>query len=389
MEWRGNKVNSPRTPQVPVFPAKGPQPMNEHAVRAMLEGGGGLAGRAARAALWLPGKAYGLAMTLRREAYARRIFSSSPAGVPVVSVGNLTAGGSGKTPLTVLLARELAAAGRKPAILMRGYRSADGLSDEAALYRELVPDAILEVNPDRRAGAAAAVRRGADVVLLDDGMQHLKLRRDLDLVLVDATSPWGGGNTIPGGLLREPKSALAAAGAVIVTRSDQVAPATLSVLEAEIRRLVPDIPVFTARHRPARLARLDNASLPLDALRDRNVVALSGIARPEAFHATLRGLGAHVVDGVACPDHDRLDDETVKSALAKAEAAGAVVVITEKDRAKKIFADLCGQTADRSIIGHYNVYEEIWTLGIEQDIDGGENLLALIKTVLEEKSPSA
>ena len=359
--------------------------MDEHAVRAVLEGGGGLAGRAARAALWLPGKAYGVAMTLRRAAYGRRIFSSFPAGVPVVSIGNLTAGGSGKTPLTVLLARDLAAGGRKPAILMRGYRSAGGVSDEAALYARLVPEAILEVNPDRCAGAAAAARRGADVVLLDDGMQHLRLQRDLDIVLIDATSPWGGGNTIPGGLLREPKSALAVSGAIVITRSDQVAPGVVSALEKEMGRRVPGVPVFTARHRPARLFRLDNAPVPLEALRERNVVALSSIARPEAFRATLTGLGAVVIGSVACPDHHDLDRKTVLSALAMAEAGGAMVVITEKDRAKKIFADLSPKSADKDIMGphgHSNVYKGIWTLGIEQEIDGRHRLLALIEKTL-------
>lgn len=344
-------------------------PMNEHSLRKILEGGGGAGGRALRALLWAPGVLYGAAMRFRREAYRRGVFSSVSASVPVVSVGNLVAGGSGKTPLVVFLANELLALGRKPAILLRGYRAEAGLSDEAVLYSERAPGAILAINPDRRAGAADAVSRGADVLLLDDGMQHLQLRRDLDIVLVDATSPWGGGNTIPGGLLREPKSALSAAGAVVVTRSDQAAPAALDSLLSEIRGGVPGVPVFTARHKPVRLTGLAGESVPLDSLRRRAVVALSGIARPEAFQRTLSDLGADVVGSVAGRDHDAFTEETVQGALRLAAPKNAVVVITEKDRARAIFSS--GAFAREGSTG-------ILTLGIEQDIDGREAFIRLV-----------
>jgi tetraacyldisaccharide 4'-kinase len=357
--------------------------MNEHAIRNILEGGGGPAGTLARALLWLPGKLYGAAMRLRREAYRQGIFSSKRADLPVISIGNLTAGGSGKTPTTAWLARELDDLGWKAAILMRGYRQEDGLSDEAVLYQTLAPNALVEVNPDRRAGAKAAAARGANVILLDDGMQHLKLQRDMDIVLIDATSPWGGGNTIPGGLLREPKATVALAHAIVLTRSDHLPPPRLASLRAEVVGLAPGTPIFTARHRPARLVRLDGTPLPVDALRGKNVIALSGIARPEAFRATLEQLGAIVAGSVAGRDHAAFDREFVNAALARAAAAGAVVVMTEKDRCRRIFSALAEETADNSIAaGADPVHGSLLTLGVELDVDDKDRLLALVRETL-------
>ncbi len=344
--------------------------MDEHSLRRLLEGGGGWPGALLRAALWLPGRAYGGLMRLRRAAYAAGLLKSCRPPVPVVSVGNLTAGGSGKTPFTAMLARDLAARGQKPAILLRGYRqSGDGQSDEAGLYRRLCPEALVEVGADRRASAERAVRAGATVLLLDDGFQHLKLRRDLDIVLVDATSPWGGGNCLPGGLLREPRRALAAAGAVILTRSDQQEATAIENLRAEIAALAPAAPVFLARHRPARLERLDGTGLPLDWLRDRKVLAVSGIARPEAFAATLAGLGARVVGELAGRDHAHFDSGFPKLAAARAAELGAVPVTTEKDRAKQIFSEL----ADNMNMGAFLV------LGVDMAVDGAEALTDLIR----------
>lgn len=355
--------------------------MNEHALRTILEGGGGPAGRLLRAVLWTPGKAYGLAMRLRRMAYKHGLMASTRVPVPVISIGNLTAGGSGKTPLALFVANELLRKGRTPAILMRGYRAEAGHSDEADLYAKRAPGAILAINPDRRAGAAGAIAGGADVLLLDDGLQHLKLQRDIDIVLVDATAPWGGGNTLPGGLLREPRSALDAAGAVVVTRSDQIPPPSLDALVREIRSLVPGTPVFTARHRPARLARLDDSPLPLDSLKGKNAVALSGIARPEAFRKTLACLGASVVGAVEGRDHDAFTQDVVLSAVRMAKERNAVVVVTEKDRARRIFADPHIRKADKESTDN-DMYGSIWTLGIEQDIDGKDAFIGLLAAQL-------
>lgn len=351
--------------------------MDEHDARRMLEGEGGAAGALARAGLWLPGKAYGAAMRLRRAAYERGLLGSVHPGVPVISVGNLTAGGSGKTPFVVMLAEMIAELGKKPGILLRGYRrSAAGLSDEEALYAAHCPWAAVESGSDRRASAARAVAAGAEALLMDDGFQHLRLRRDLDVVLVDATSPWGGGNTIPGGLLREPRAALSRAGVVAATRSDQVVPETLAGLLAEIRCLAPSALVLTARHSPAVLLRLDGSTLPLDTLRERRVVALCGIARPEAFAITLADLGAEVVRVVAGRDHSHFDRRFVEQALSQARNDGATVVTTEKDRTKQIFAEFADNMYGRE-------GDEILTLGIRQTVDDKAALQAIVARLIE------
>ena len=356
--------------------------MDEHHIRKMLEGGGGAPGALLRAALWLPGKAYGTAMRLRRAAYRAGLLASRPAGAPVVSVGNLTAGGSGKTPFTIMLARGLAVRGMRPAILLRGYRQSDtGLSDEAVLYRDRCPEAILEVGSDRVAGAERAIAAGADVIIMDDGLQHLRLRRDMDIVLVDATAPWGGGNTIPGGLLREPRDTLAQASIVVVTRSDQVSAETLAGIRADAASLAPGVPVLTARHRPSGLRSLAGGTLPPDALRARKVVAMSGIARPEAFHKTLEQLGASLAATFAGRDHDHFDGAFLASALEAARRNDAFLVITEKDRAKKIFARL----ADNNSVDNSNVRDRIWTLAIDQEVEESGVLFALVSECISSK----
>ncbi len=307
----------------------------EHEIRAMLEGNGGPVGTLARAALWLPGKVYGGVMSLRRRGYERGLFRRYRPPVPVVSVGNVTAGGSGKTPFVLMLARLLREAGQRPAILLRGYRqTAAGDSDEALFYNEYLPDVPVLVGRDRCRSAETAVRDGATVLIMDDGMQHLRLHRTLDIVLVDATSPWGGGNTFPGGLLREPLSALRVAGAVVVTRSDQATAERITAIRSRLAVLAPNARVFTARHAPVRLHDISGTVLPLSALAGREVVALSGIARPEAFAATVASCGGQVVRSVRLPDHADIPPDVVASCLGEAVQRGGVVVTTEKDEGK-------------------------------------------------------
>ncbi len=367
--------------------------MNEHHIRAILEGNAGWPGSMIKGALWPAGKLYGLAMTLRREAYRRGIFASTKVPLPVISVGNLTAGGTGKTPFTLLVARILLGMGRRPAILLRGYRqSAAGHSDEAELYRRELPDVQVVTGADRRISAAAALRGGADVVILDDGFQHLRLRRDLDIVLVDATSPWGGGNTFPGGLLREPPAVLMHAGIVVVTRADQAVAANLPAIKRRLAALAPKALLLAARHAPKRLTRLDGPELPLASLKGRRVVALAGIARPEAFLRTLADLGAEVVGQVFVDDHANFSESALTRCFSLARQREALVVTTEKDRARRIWAASPVKTADDTkgsplgpsdlapdalsgdgapCAGHPG---EVWVLGIEMRVDAPDRL---------------
>jgi tetraacyldisaccharide 4'-kinase len=239
------------------------------------------------------------------------------------------------------LAGELAARGRRPAVLSRGYGRdrASGVDDENRLLAELSPGTPVVVDPDRVAGAARAIREHrADVLLLDDGFQHRRLARDLDIVLLDALRPFGGGHLLPRGLLREPVGSLARAGALVMTRSDLVAPERLAQIEQEARRHAPDAVLAHAVHAPAALRRIGPGSaeeLPFDVLRERRWGAFCGIGNPDGFRRTLAALGADIKDLVAFPDHHAYRPEELDALLRKAAGDGLRgLVTTEKDAMK-------------------------------------------------------
>ncbi len=271
------------------------------------------------------------------------------AGVPVISVGNLAVGGAGKTPVTLAIAARLLARGRRPAVLSRGYGAergddrvvadgervllgaADG-GDEPVLLARRLPGLRVLCGPDRARLAARAVALGADVLLLDDGFQHRRLRRDLDLVVLDAGDPWGNGHCLPYGPNREPRGALRRAGLAWLTHVGRATPRGLDALRETCERLTGQAPV-ESRHAPLDLAdgRLDR-SFPLSGLAGRRVGLLTGVARPASVRRTVQELGAIVVAQEAFPDHHRFRADDVGAALRRTlEGGGEVLVTTEKD----------------------------------------------------------
>lgn len=286
---------------------------------------------------------YRAVMAARRGYYrlaARRV------AVPVISVGNLTVGGTGKTPLVALVARRLAALGHRPVIVSRGYRRAAGQAagDETSDLRRLLPASVRQIEArDRYVALARAIRSEPhDVAVLDDGFQHLRLWRNLDLVTVDATQPFGYGYCLPRGLLREPVSALRRAGAVVLTRCDQAAPEGLADVERRVRaHLRPGAAVLHAVHRPTRLLVADGTSAPLESIRGRPCFAFCGLGNPEAFHRTLADLGAVAAGRRDFDDHHAY---TAADAAAIAEAARAAaaewIVTTTKDFTKAAAQEL-------------------------------------------------
>ncbi len=265
---------------------------------------------------WLrvPAALYGLVTRARAALYDRGVLPVGVLDVPVVSVGNLTTGGVGKTPMVRWLAERFRGQGVVPGVLSRGYRARVGeRSDEA---RELCGELawLLHVeNPDRIAGGAELVRLGADVIVLDDGFQHRRLHRDLDIVLVDATRPWGlsvaaEGDApvralLPRGLLREPCRALGRADLVVLTRSDHVSEGTRERLVDELTALAPGRAIALASHVPFRLRTSSGAALDLEALSGLEVDLASGIGNPRAFERTITGLGARIAEHRVRPDH--------------------------------------------------------------------------------------
>lgn len=287
---------------------------------------------------------YWVGQRLHFAAYNLGIRGVHQAGLPVVSVGNLTVGGTGKTPLVELLARRLSEAGLTVAILSRGYGAASqGLdNDEVALLRENLGDGVLQVvDADRVVGATQARLLGAHVAILDDGFQHRRLARDVDLVVIDATRPFGFGWLLPRGLLREPVSGLARASAVVISRADQVSAGARDAILQRLEGLGFRGPVALLGMKPRAVyrvgpqGRLGAPESAQQALAGRSVAALSAVGNPHAFVQMLDDLGARVVHGETFRDHYRYRGEDLQSAARRAESAGAeLIVTTQKDGVK-------------------------------------------------------
>jgi len=257
---------------------------------------------------------------------------------PVVSVGNLTVGGTGKTPMVAHVAGMLVADGYRPLIVSRGYGAEPGVPNEEAGELGLrCPDVPQVQYPDRlRAIREWATAHPCDVAILDDGFQYRRLARDLDIVLLDALRPFGYGHVLPRGLLREPPSALGRADLVVITRADLVDAEGLRRLKKTVRRYIPaEMPVLAAEHLPQAIAFADGTRRPAEWLRERRVSAACGIANPEAFQQTLDRLGAQVVRLDAFRDHYAYAAADVERLSEAADAADAdVLVTTGKDFVK-------------------------------------------------------
>jgi tetraacyldisaccharide 4'-kinase len=295
-----------------------------------------------RVASWL----YGAGVRLRNLAFSRGWREVVRVGVPVVSVGNLTVGGTGKTPCVEFVARFYRDRDQRVAILSRGYGVEAGRNDEALVLEETLPDVPHLQDADRVGIARTAIEElESDILVLDDGFQHRRLHRDLDLVLVDATDPWGLGAMLPRGLLREPLCGLRRADAIVVTRADQASPKALRDIYGRLSRIAPNKPIAFATHRPTALVNSDGASESVEHLRERAVAGFCGIGNPEAFRRTLAGLGARVVDFRAFPDHHPYSREDVVSLRESAHAMpqDTLFVTTHKDLVKLRIPDLAGR----------------------------------------------
>jgi tetraacyldisaccharide 4'-kinase len=305
--------------------------------RRLRAGEGGIVASPLRLALRAAAAGYSLVTAARNALYDRGILSARKLEVPVVSVGNLVAGGTGKTPMVAVLATAVSRAGWRPAILTRGYRhGGTGDPDEVGLLRRYLPGIPIIVDPDRVRGGREALAAGADLLLLDDGFQHRRLARDVDVVLLDARDPFGGG-MLPHGLRREGIGGLGRADAVVITRADRIAPAAREALAAEVaarrgERARP-IPILFERHAPVALVALDGAeSRGLETLRGARVVAFSGIADPRSLVETLGMLGAYVLRAIDFGDHHEFGADDVGYVAAAVAATGAdLAITTEKD----------------------------------------------------------
>jgi tetraacyldisaccharide 4'-kinase len=305
-----------------------------------------------RALLYAPAKIYEFGVRSRIALYENNIFKTHRLKTPVISVGNLTLGGTGKTPCVAFLANFLYGEGHKVAILSRGYRRRSrgrvevsngreilcgplDAGDEPYLLANSCPGVRVVVDEDRyAAGQWIEEREPVSVFILDDAFQHLRLARDLNLLLIDAHEKLDQAEMIPFGRLREPLGGLRRADAIILTRSDY--PFDRAALEETISKYSDKkLPIFFADHEITVLRRLDRKEIvDFVTLAQKRVAAVSGVARPERFMADLSSLGMQVVLRSEFPDHHRYKREELLEIIKLAQKTGAVAIVTtEKDAA--------------------------------------------------------
>jgi tetraacyldisaccharide 4'-kinase len=302
----------------------------------------GLASRLARGGLRIASCFYGPAVAARNYGYDRGWLRTHRAPVPVVSVGNLTLGGTGKTPMVEWIARWFRERGARVAILSRGYGHTGGLNDEGRVLEENLPDVPHLQNSDRVALAKVAIAElESELIVLDDGFQHRRLARDLDVVLLDALEPFGLSHLCPRGLLREPVRSLRRADVVVLSRSDLIADADRAAVRAEAERHAGVLKWVEARHAPLDLVDCDGHSSSLSEIAGNSVAAFCGIGNPEGFRRTLSGLGAGLADFRIFPDHHPYSAFDVGSLEQWVAAIGAnLVLTTQKDSVKLRAASL-------------------------------------------------
>jgi len=282
---------------------------------------------------------YGLGFGLRRLFYHLGIFRPGILPVKVVSVGNITTGGTGKTPLVEYIARLLQDYGERPAILSRGYKGSsvnlnEPWSDEAEILGQNLPQVPFIIDEDRnRGGRKALDEYDASFLILDDGFQHWRLVRNLEIVVVDALEPFGYGYLLPRGLLREPISALSRAELVVISRCDLVPKEKVASLRRHIRAISPGLPIIETRHRPIEFCDLRKRKSPVEWVKDKAIFGFCGIGNAEAFLLTLKKMKARVLGFRRFNDHHRYGPEELASLADEAKSLGAeALVTTQKDR---------------------------------------------------------
>jgi tetraacyldisaccharide 4'-kinase len=300
---------------------------------------------------------YSMVMTIRERCYCRGILKSAALDVPVISIGNLTMGGTGKTPLVRYLAALLQEQGLQPSIISRGYGGAtrervnivsDGkevlldasyVGDEPRMLAESLPGVFVLTGIVRKLPAAQAVAMGADVLLLDDGFQHLALRRDLDLVLFNSDELAGNSRVFPGGDLREPVKALHRCDAFIMTGTTEQNRERANKFADLLREKFPGKPVIFSSNRVSGFVQQQadgtRVTVQQAELDNNYCFAFCGIGRPDGFRQTIAGLGLEPVAFMALADHHAYQKKIIKQLRSEAEKAGAACFLcTEKDLVK-------------------------------------------------------
>jgi tetraacyldisaccharide 4'-kinase len=298
----------------------------------------------ARCGLRLASWPYGIGVRARNALYNHGWKRVSRSSVPVVSIGNLTLGGTGKTPCVEYVGRFFSDRDVRATILSRGYGSEAGRNDEAMVLEENLPDVPHLQGADRVSLANLAVEElEAELLILDDGFQHRRLYRNLEVVLIDATRPPNRDYLFPRGTLREPASGLKRADAIVLTRCDQVTVEEVKAIRNWLSQRYPGKPVAITRHRPVGL--IGDVMEPLEGLKTGPVAGFCGIGNPNAFCRTLESLGANVIDFRAFPDHHAYTRDDVDELIHWANGLphDATIATTQKDWVKLRISELAGR----------------------------------------------
>ncbi len=345
--------------------------MNQDDFRKLISGQkAGLGAGLLRLLLGLAAGGYSIAVRLRNFLYSKEWLKVHRSDAAVISVGNITVGGTGKTPLVIWLCKEIISDSRfqisncQCAILTRGYKAAQDsrlqtqdsrqktqeargktqdtrgkiqdYRDEPAILAESCPEVKVIVNPDRVAGAGEAISKfGANTLIMDDGFQHRRLVRDLDIIAIDATRPFGYGKMLPAGLLREPIVSLKRAGAVVITRCDQVTEAELSEIERKLQIINPDVIIARSIHAPTYVKSADNQEISLEQLKDKKIFTFCGIGNPDSFFNTIKSLNCDLAGEKVYNDHHHYTNDCLADIYEQAGGLKAdLILTTQKDWTK-------------------------------------------------------
>lgn len=349
--------------------------MNQDSYRNLIaETDGGFSHRLLRYLLRMTSVVYRMVVGLRNFCYDRGWLKSYAAKVPVISIGNITTGGTGKTPLVIWICKLLSKRSVRCAVLTRGYKSNnEKISDEPAILAKSCPDAKVIVDADRVSGAAKAINEfDAEILVMDDGFQHRRLRRDLDIIAIDATCPFGYGRVLPAGLLRESKNAIRRAHAVVITRYDQATPDDIGKLEEIIDGIAPGITIAKAIHKHPNACLAKEEILSLDKLREKKIFAFCGVGNPNAFLSRLGEFGLDVLGSKVYNDHHNYTLGDVENIYKQArELEADLILSTQKDWVK---TTLFSQKNDDILFAYLALELEF--------IDGAEKIEALVDRVV-------
>jgi len=328
-----------------------------------------------RAVLFVCSFFYHIAVVLRNLFYDFSIFRKTKVNAAVVSVGNITTGGTGKTPLVAWLCNYFAEKNITTAVLTRGYKLKNSdLADEPVMLAKNCPKAEIIVNADRAAGAKKAIaEHNAKLLIMDDGFQYRKLARDVDIVTIDATEPFGREKLLPAGFLREPVSSLKRANAVVITRINQTQPEKAEEIKKRIHNLNPNIAFAAAIHKPVCARLIKDKEIAINELAGRELYAFCGIGNPDTFFQTLSELALNIVGTKVYNDHHRYTESDIVEICEDCRYKQAEMIITtQKDWIKT--ALLCIERFDIPIA---------W-LAVELEfIDGQEEITALVENAMK------